>query len=275
MSDPHEALRELILVYEELTGEEKMQADEHLAACAACHDRLRRLRRLETAAAAGGSLPFDPADAGAALDPAESVQAAASLRALRQRLDLERSRRFPRLAWPLALAAAAVIALAVWPWPGARRVVVRDLRLLEASTERGGAPVPGPRTVWHTGEAFRLEFTLTRSGIPVVLHLDATGRISRLYPDSSAAVAQPGGVPVRLPPDSSLEEWVFAGQTGAETFFVAAAPGAPGTLDALLNDIPGRGPDPGAGRAALVAAKRRGLEARVGPVQVIEVDHRP
>ncbi len=125
----------LLLVYEEVSLEDKLRWERHIAACPAC---LAELEELELGAEALDSLPWDSAPA-PRLERIEDLllgmcgpvgQEGPSMDSL---LDgalptLTRSwpsfgKRFPR--WPLALAAMLLMAVlgALAPWPGGEIVV--------------------------------------------------------------------------------------------------------------------------------------------------------
>lgn len=272
MSDAHDVFRDLVLAFEELTPDERAAAEAHLRGCADCRRLLSRLREIEARAQEAPGLPLESGFDG--LTGAHDTEAAASLEALRRRLGLVRPRRRFRAALPLALAAAALLALFLAPRPGPPVPPVRELRLVAAAADRAGGPA-ATRGVWHMGDAFALEFELPVGGVPIVFHADAAGRLTCLNPEAAGAAPLPAGVHLRLPPDASPEEWVFTGEPGRESFLVVAPPRAPADLSAVTRAAESMLRDESLDREARVERLRRYLAGRLGPVQRIDVDLRP
>jgi hypothetical protein len=288
----HDRWRELILAHEDLGVDERAAADDHLAACEDCRALLARLRELEKAAAPRGQLP--PLDTVApALSPPLQAEADASLHTLRARLGLEQERtaaqgetarhsagrRAPlrRLGVPLALAAGLVF-VAVLARTDREQSVVRGLRILPFSADRGGAQSTAttPRPVWHTGDAFVLAFDLTTDSYPAVFHVGPSGEVSLLHPmDASAPLPRlAAGRGRELPLAGERSVWALEGAPGPETFLVAAGkrpdPGLPEVLadaQTLAQTTPRR--------QEVLAGLVRLLTVRLGPVQTVEVEHLP
>lgn len=129
--------------------------------------------------------------------------------------------------------------------------------------------------MWHTGEEFVLALRMERSGYPVVFHIDGRGTISLLYPsEGGPATRLDAGRIVQLPPPESSITWVFEGEPGEETFLVAASASSTLPLAELASEL-ARLPEDLAERASIARGARDLLAARVGPVQVLEVVHRP
>jgi len=298
MSASHDELRDLVLVYEELTETERARADEHLASCSACAELLGRLQRLERAAAAQGAIPPLDAPVLERLSAGEREDADASLALLRTRLRLgPRFGNRPTRAglrarggvldafrdwlfgptgmrWALASASVAAILLVTFVvWQPRQSgmttgALVRDARLAPYSGPRG-ATVPG----WHTGQAFVLDFMLAAPASPVVFHVDPRGSVTLLYPESptSPAPIEPAGL-VRLPREGSEIVWRLEGEPGPETFLVGATANGQVSLRELAAEAERAG---GSDRDAALGRLRALLERRLGPVQSIEVEHLP
>lgn len=288
MNADHDAWRDLVLVLEELEGDEREKAEAHLASCPECRSLLVRLQGVERGARLQSVLARLESREPVRLSAADEEQAHASLLALRARLGLEAAATVPaagraraattgtfarpwrrhwvRVLVPAAAAAAALLLL--WPRPSGDHVLVRDLRVLPASQTRGGGEAG-----WHTGDAFVLRFELAAPAQPVVFHAGPSGELALLYPEDPGAPLEksPAG-PVTLPPEAGGSEWRFEGEPGTETFLVAArSRPAPGLADLLAQARA----LPATGRAARVKALRELLEKRVGPVRAIEVTHLP
>jgi hypothetical protein len=299
----HDEWLELILAYEELSPEEQARADAHLASCEGCRTLLARLQAVERQAVLPGELPPLENESAYRLSAAEEQPAQASLADLRARLGLA-EQATPRASEPAAAtsfvarlralrgfrpwmlapvaAAAGVLVLFLLPGPRDEGVQVHDLGLVAVSgvrgegapAEQGISPTPVSRTIWRTGEAFRLRFRLAEAGYPVIVHIDPKGRVALLHPEEAAAPLTrfPAGATIELPSPDSDSEWTFEAETGPETFLVAAAtidgfslPGLMAALESL--------PQATNARTELVERARELLAERVGPVTDIEVTH--
>jgi hypothetical protein len=288
----HDALRDLVLSYEELDPGERAEADGHLAGCPHCRALLERAREAERGLRRFGELPpLDrPADGGAAApDAATREEAEASLRALRTRLGLppgpERPaaprpalfRRWMTPAWivPAAALAAALVLIARMPERGSPGI--RDLAIAPLSVERGAGPsTTAVGGTWRTGQAFALRFALAAPAHPVVFHVDPERAVTLLHPgDAEAPVPRmPAGVTMQLPAAGSDDLWTFAGRPGPETFLVVAAPRGDLDLGSITAGVERIARRAGSRGAAVDAIESHLLET-VGPVAAIEVTHAP
>jgi len=227
-----------ILSYEDLEGEDRRQADAHLAGCASCRGLLERCRGLEARAAAAAAplrAAGDPgADPLAGLSAADRAAAVLSRDALLQRLPAgSRS-----VAWwrqggaslgLLAVAAALTAAVLVGPWSRGDEPF-EALRLAPAVVTRDTAPVLKP------GDAVSVRFTTRREGWPAVVRVGAGG-VEVLWPAGAAGFRVDRGRPVVLPPPGAVAPWIWSDP--ADRWFV------------ILSDHP---PDAGALAADLAAA---------------------
>lgn len=310
MPEPtHDQLERLILGYEALDAPDRERADAHLASCASCWELLAALQRAEQGARLTGSVPPLDDPRLAQLDPALRSEAEASLASLLVRAGgagvadgraegaaqaspaglappraprpaagetasvrpgAGRSLRLPpRRRWAALFvpAAAAVIAVLLWPRPAQEPALLPGARLVPGTSYRS-QPSDGLRT----GDAFALEFELTRPAPVALVHLDPEGRVSLLIPGDAALSERFPAGRHRVPSDSAAVEWRLEGSGGRETFLLAASDRELPSGDALRAALERL---PAAPRAERVRAARELLERRVGLVQVVEVEHRP
>lgn len=211
MHDADSRIRALILAYEDLDEEDRQKADDFLARNPEFRLQLARLQQLE--ALAREPIPTDLGDASreTTLSAEDEEQLARSLEALLKRLGLSETasaalpvastrvsdqlrpasasrvpRRASRRSW-LPLAAVALLLLIVWaPWSGRSPVQFRDAIVIavDATTRTTRAPENGDS--WKSGEAFALSFRLEASAHVAVYHVDPTGRVSLVVPESRA-----------------------------------------------------------------------------------------
>src|SRR5262249_39293799 len=167
-------------------------------------------------------------------------------------------------------AALIVVILVLTLFRGEHRPepVVRNLRLVPF------ASAASAQAGWHTGQSFALEFRLVTPASPVVFHVDPSGYTDLLYPDDANAPveARPAGA-VRLPQGRTRGAWRFEGGPGPETFLVVAAVGNDVPLREVVDDV--RRVPLWAGRAATIRGLRALLERRLGPCELVEIDHQP
>jgi hypothetical protein len=282
-------LRELVLAFEELEPAERAEATAHLAACTECASLLDSLRRAEHLARPVGALP--PLDVPPALSADERRAADASLEALRVHLlspdqaDPDATRREAELrrgggrSWldvvfgtPARRAAAMLVPVAAslvllfYAREQSRPVVIRGAEVLALSTARGDAPG------LHTGDAFGIRVNLSKPAYPVVLHVSPGGSFTILHPPSGSPPAlRPAGESI-LPAPGGAIEWRLEGESGIETFLIAASRRSDVDIARLAEEAKRL-------EAGDRAERRRALEAllarRVGPVRVVEVTHLP
>jgi hypothetical protein len=298
MNDGHDALRELVLGYEELDAESRATADAHLASCPACRALLARVQQVERRAQSlSPPAGFDAANDDA-LGAADREAADRSLVALRAKLGLPSSTPAPaaaprpaRWSWraisggrrerprtptwvhvlaPVAAIVLVVAMIALWPRPAAPPTAVHGLEIAPWSRVR--APRP---QAWRTGDAFVLRFRLDRPAHVVVFHVGPDGRPALLHPADPRAEASrfPAGE-VQLPDSAGGIEWRFEGDPGLETFLVATTESRDLAMGEIVEAARRLG-EAGRPRAAITRELAGLLEDRVGPVRTIEVEHAP
>jgi hypothetical protein len=116
-------------------------------------------------------------------------------------------------------------------------------------------------------QSFVVEFTLQEAGYPVVLHLDAEGRPSVLFPERDW-IAVGGRSPVRLPDPSSGQAWRLEGVPGEESFLLVVGRDREVDLDLLVEEaerLAARSPTPQDARRRV----REFFARNVGPVQEV------
>lgn len=214
MTTEHERLRGQVLVLEDLEGDELAQATAHLESCRDCADVRARLTAAEARmrAVPGLSAARDPL---ASLPPAERAAAAASREAILAGAGAGgngRARSWPRLL-PMALAAGAALVFLVPTL--ADRSPVRDLQLGSPLVLRGDEAVAPARGV---------SFRLSRPGYPVLLHIDAGGKVRLLHP-ATAEPTRPvaAGAAVMLPTPEQGDAWRSGLTSGCGTYLLAVA----------------------------------------------------
>jgi hypothetical protein len=128
--------------------------------------------------------------------------------------------------------------------------------------------------VFHTGDAFTIEFTLPKPAYATLLHVGPRGDLSVVYPSDATTPRReiPAGERVRLPDPTEGSDWVFEGDPGWETFVLVTARASAPDLSALLANDPAA--DKGRSRAEIVSGVRSRL-TRLGTVELIEVLHLP
>lgn len=298
MDPTHDPLERLILGYEDLDDGDRARADAHLAGCAACRDLLAALQRVEREAKPQGSLP--PLEDPGLVDPALRREADASLERLLAGVGASAPRsgaaavpgrtppvpsleaevaapagparvlRMPwRRRWAMTLvpAAAAVIAVVLWPRPAHEPALMPGARAVHGTQYRGDGAAG-----FRTGDDFALEFELARLAHVAVVHLDPAGEVALLYPGTGTA---PQILPAgrhRLPADTAAVAWRLEPPGGRETFLIAAAERGLPSSEALTAALAGIAAGP---RDARVVAARELLERRAGAVQTIEIEHGP
>ena len=246
----HAEIRELILVYEDLTEEERRLADRHLDECAPCRRLLDRLQEAECVATEESrvpavSLPDDPQGL-VELDAGERAAADESLRLLlRQRPRAASGRRFP---WPVGLgvlAAAAALVLMVWtPWNV--ELTITDLRVTPAGVIRGAGNEP-------VADAVTLRFVQEVDGWPVVVRLRSGQEPQLLLPAADwPGLRLTAGRPVVLPPAGSGRIWDAPPQGQKDVYLVAISRNAAPSFT-VLQDLLAAAGDPGNVRESLAA----------------------
>ncbi|NTV03496.1 hypothetical protein HGA89_01085 [bacterium] len=219
-------LRQLILVEEDLDAVESSEVRRHLRACPACRTLRERVLAVEDAVRSVAALPEAP-DPLAALSQIERRQARSSLAVL---LFTQGGRPLPRWWRPLPLALAAVVAFAIVLPVLQRGAPVRDLRIGSPLVLRGEASAPA-------AEAHGVSFRLTKSGYPVLIHVDGAGAVRLLYPAFGAPPTRLGKDRLALLPPGGADAWRADLAPGTETYLLAVAtrePPNPRSLQSLL-----------------------------------------
>ncbi len=219
-------LRQLILVEEDLEAQELSEVRRHLQGCSACRALRERVLAVEDAVRSVAALPETP-DPLAALSRIERRQARSSLAVL---LFTHGGRQFPWWWRSLPLALAAVVAFAIVLPALQRGAPVRDLRIGSPLVLRGEASAPA-------AEAHGVSFRLTKSGYPVLIHVDGAGAVRLLHPAFGAPPTRLGKDQLALLPPGGEDAWRADLAPGAETYLLAVAtrePPDPGRLEALL-----------------------------------------
>jgi hypothetical protein len=226
MTTEHERLRGLVLVLEDIEGDELARATAHLASCPSCAELRTRLSSAEARMRGVPGLSAAP-DPLATLPPADRAAAAASHRALLAGADSGghgRGRSWPRLL-PMALAAGAALVFLV---PAlVDRGPVRDLQLGSPLVLRGdhaAAPAHG------------VSFRLSRPGYPVLLHVDAGGEVRLLYPVPAEPMRQvSAGAALMLPTPEQGDAWRSGLTPGCGTYLLAVATERPPAPERLAS----------------------------------------
>lgn len=258
----HVKLQDLILVYEDLTDEERRLADEHLLSCASCRDMLKAVQAAEQVSLDWTDLPADPdamdQDPLTHLDAVTQAQGHLSREQLLNRLALSRKNRWRLPAGLGGLALAATLALLVWsPWQTAETLLVMDLRVTSQSVVRGQNSAPA------AGEAIALRYQQMGAGWPVVVRVRENESPQLLLPTETQPTFElQANRPVVLPPADSDLVWHLADTPRRETYLVAISAHQPPSvkqLQALLADHPDS------------STLRARLERDLGPVSAVDV----
>jgi len=272
--EEHAGIQRLVLVSEDLHGDERATADAHRNDCATCRTLLDQVRRIESGARLAGELPtFDDRATASESDRAE---ARSSLKKLMKRPELagplpvveplappESS---PLRRWLLVVPAAvvvAVVAIALWSRTATDSVLRAGTRVVHAGPTAASLPEQ-----FTTGDAFAIELELTHPSRVMVAHLPPGGAATMLVPDSGelAPVLPAGRQRIAR---SGNARWTFTGPPGRDAFVVVAFEGWGSDVEALRAELGKLSRAPAGSRVALA---RRRLTGRWGPVQVVEVN---
>lgn len=174
----------------ELSDEQVVAADEHIAACALCRTKLRGLA--EEQRAFEREIPFERFAGG-----------------------VERARRVPRprprSLWGLGLGgalAAAAVAIFLMRAPAPSRNAVKGtsveatIRIATANGSRQRVAPPGSHEVLESGDRVRLGYTLAEARYLAALSVDEQGEVTPLYPESGHALAVAASAETVYLPDS-------------------------------------------------------------------------
>lgn len=281
----HERLRQLVLSWEDLTVEERQDAESHLESCADCRALHAAFERHERTLGPLGSFPESAFEASVALPEGERASAEASRGALLERLGAGAARsaaapgarvparRRASLAWwwvPAVAAAAVAIAWLVRPVPTPddvlRELEVVPLHVVRGHADSGRAGAAG----WRSGDEFELRVRLARPAWPVVVHVSPDGGVTLLRPAARELDPVPAGVQ-RLGPLDPEEAWVIQGGAATEVLFVAADDARPVLRDRLLRDLESLGAR--ADHEVRVSQVQRLLERRFGGARRVDIAH--
>lgn len=216
----HAELREMILVYEDLTDEEQRLVDHHLVDCPTCRHLLDSIHSAERVAVELATVPTLPApddpEVLSELNATERTEAAVSRRLLLTRVRAESRRR--RNWWPAGLsglAMAAVLTLAFFqPWNGDAPLV--DLRLTTTAMVRGEASVES------SPDAVTLRYVQQVDGWPVVVRLSEEHPPELLLPTPDwPSMKLMSCRPVVLPPAGGGHLWPVPSSGAQETYLLA------------------------------------------------------
>jgi len=214
-----------ILSYDDLSPEERREADILLREDAEARALLERVRTAESSPGPRGELP--PLGEETVLGREE--EEAASLRRLEERLRFRAlgrrvaPSRSPRrirtlIHYLVPAAAAAVMVLMLRSDERTTPPALSGLEARRTGTLRGDGGDPAPL---RTGDAFVLHCELERPSFVVLVHVDPAGALSILDPEAGVGPLRrhaPGSV--TFPPEG--EEWFLEGRAGTETFLVAS-----------------------------------------------------
>lgn len=217
MAPDHAHQRRLILGHEDLEGDERAEADAHLAQCATCRRLLDRVLAAEAAVRSVASLPAT-GDPLAGLSDVERAQARISRDSLRKDGPERSLFRFrPRRLLQFAIAAVMVFAVLL---PVLHHgTPVRDLQIGSPLVLRGGDDEPAAT---EHGVSFRL----ARAGYPVLIHVDGAGVARLVFPAPGTPPSRfAKGQQALLPPPQAGLRWRDALAAGCETYLLAIATG--------------------------------------------------
>lgn len=142
--------------------------------------------------------------------------------------------------------------------------------ILACSPER---PEDHPALVFHTGDAFTVEFVTRTAGYPALLHVGPRGDVSLVYPNDATTprTRVAAGTRVRLPASTDSTQWVFEGDPGWESFVLVVGE----TPAANLEEVLLRTKHPmAAGRSRFLHDLEHALRS-LGGTETLEVLHLP
>lgn len=263
MNRDHERIRRQVLGLEDLEGDQRQQALQHLETCAACRHLRERLLQAEASIRDFARVPANDDDPLRGLTSLGRAQARASLAAL----TATRRRRGAVNLKGLATFAAATVLLAAILVPLQRQrspleelrvgspLVLRGQAVLDAATEHG------------------VSFRLRKASYPVLLHIDAAGAVRVLYPPAGAEpVLHEAGRLLLLPPPGSVPDWRASLPAGRETYLLGLAPaGGPPAIDHILGLAGGAS---GVGREEVATRVRQRLQVVCSHVERLDAPAR-
>ncbi len=275
MTEIPKDIRALFWADEELDDAERARLEAYLEAHPAERARRDRVLSLERDATKSPSIPpFD--DAGYELSAEDARQERASFHAWGRRGESAPARPKSRGQWfrwavPATVALAATVT--IW-FVGPSGGDLSDVAVLSVDREGLTRSVESG-DVWRSGDAFALEARVARGVVPFLFLVDPSGDAALLHPpEDGPSVPASRNEVVRFPVPASGEIWVLGPETGRESFLLAAGSGSSPSPAELAARVATLSPASG-DRAQTVAALVALLEAEVGPVTILEIDHRP
>ncbi len=226
----HEEMKDLVLVFEDLVGEDKSIVESHLSDCSPCRDLLSKLQKAEKMAAGMGDLPADPSsgsDPLQHLDSQELTEAQASRRELVQRIKQQPvgstgsslNNRWGRSSSLFGFALAAGLALIIWlPRPSTQTSYIQGFRMTPPTVVRG-EEVP-----LASSETFVMRFKMGVEGWPVVFRFPPNQSPQLVFPTvRDPALRLPADRGIVLPPPGSKTIWVTDEAGSSSVYLVAVS----------------------------------------------------
>ena len=217
-------IEDLILAYEDLDDDQRRRADEAMAQRPELRTRLDDVRRLERLAVDPVPGDCDPLREPDRLDPGDRAAQLASLKLVRHAAGLPATSR-PWSPMQSILSLAAVLALvALFPLMSGNLAHLGQLSVRQLATDGGGhrsLTWTGDTGVLRSGQAFFLDVPLYQDARVYVFHIAPQGEIE-VVPTPTDGASAAGGSLLSLPVPDSGDLWVLGGETGRETFVVAA-----------------------------------------------------
>ncbi len=178
--------------------------------------------------------------------------------------------KYARWVLPLAAVLAVVVLL---PRGVDKSLLLRDLVVTQVELAPDGSrgaefPVTDDG-VLHSGQAFALDFYLNEDAFVVVYHIDPSGQVARVYPESLAGdlSRHRGGQGHQIPSPDSGETWILGTETGTESFLVSSGQNVSPDLDHI------RVADGIIDRAEILANVKAQLEGLMDQVDLYEFEH--
>lgn len=277
---------ELVLVYEDLTPEERADVDALFETRPEFRDLLSELQQIE--AGPRGQLP-ETLEAMSDRDREEADRSLLSLRrkvarrsgviespsagTVFETIGRALARPFRNASWGMRLAVPVAAVAVLWMFLLPSKSSVGPLTALPAATTRGvevdeGRNRAGDRE-WRTGDAFFLRCVVQHPVVPVLFHVDPMGTVTQLFPEHDEWQSLRGVVEFPLP--GSEEEWRLEG-SGTETFLLATRRDAPrdfADVAKAIDEIQERSES----RAHIVEGVRVLLDRHFEDVRVTEIAH--
>jgi hypothetical protein len=278
---------DLVLVYEDLTPEERAGVDAFLETRPEFRDLLSELQRIE--AGPRGQIP----ESTGALSVREEEEAARSLASLRRKVARHSgaaenptsegiieaigrffTQPFGKAFWGFRSAVmVGAAAVAAWMFLIPTKSPVGELTALPTTSSRGvevdeGRNRAGDRE-WRTGDAFFLRCVVQHPVVPVLFHIDPAGDVTQLFPEDDEW--RPFDGVVEFPLAGTEDEWRLEGE-GTETFLLATRGEAPrdfAEVTRAIDEIRASGDT----RVRVVERIRRVLSEHFDDVRTTDVAH--